>query len=302
MKGNRKIWLNGKITSWDQATVHLMSHGFSRGVAIFEVFSTHLTAEGTCAFRMDMSMRRLTRSVELLGVKLKYSIDEITKAVVEVVQANQMGNNCIKIYAYDATESFTNLVPDCNLDVCVFGIDAEPILDKRTICSKSACFSFWNKIHPGCVPVEAKVSANYLNGMMSRQEANNRGFDVGIMLDTHGFVAESATESLFMVKDGILSTAPLGRVLAGISRDSVLQIARSLEIPTQERAFYPSELLKADEIFTSNTMSKVRPIHRIENTSLPTVTGPISLKLIDTLEQICSGQNTQFKTWLTPLN
>lgn len=297
-----KIWLNGKITSWDQATVHVMSHGFSRGIAIFEVFGTHHMPGGTHAFRMDMNMKRLEKSVELLGVKLNYTIDEITQAVSEVIQENQMGNGHIKILAYDATESFANLVPEVNLDVSVLALDIASNLDKKTIGSKSACLSTWKKQHPGCAPVEAKVSANYLNGMMSRQEAIQRGFDLGIMLDTHGFVAESATESVFMVKDGVLATAPLGRVLASVSRDSVLEIARSLEIPVQERTIHPSELLDADEIFISNTIYKVMPIHQIESKSLPMVPGPVSSKLLEILYQICMGQNKQFENWLTPLN
>ncbi len=302
MTTHKKIWRNGKMLSWDQATVHLMSHGFSRGVAIFEVFGTHRTPAGTCAFRMDMNLKRLARSMELLGLKLKYTMDEVARAVSEVVQANGTGDGYIKIFAYDATEAFANLVPQEKLDLCVVALDVDPDLDKKKNGSLSACICNWKKQHPGCVPVEAKVSANYLNGMMSRQEAYQRGADIGIMLDTHGFVAEGATESVFMVKNGVLATAPLGRVLAGVSRDSVLKVAESLGIMTQERSIRPSELLGADEIFISSSPFKVLSIHRIEDRSLPTVPGPVARQLRNTLDAICAGKNTDFKNWLTPLD
>jgi branched-chain amino acid aminotransferase len=149
--------------------------------------------------------------------------------------------------------------------------------------------------------VEAKVAANYLNGMLARQDAKRRGFDLGVMLDSHGFLAESSVESVFIVKDGVLLTPPLGLILSSISRRSILEAAPTAGIKVVERPIRRQEILEADELFTSSTTCRVMPASRIEDRVLRKAPGPVSGKLRTLMKAVCSGKEDRFKHWLHPI-
>ncbi len=301
MPDERKVWLNGELIPWDEANVHIMSHAFSRGSAIFEVLGVHQTASGPAAFRLAEHLERLFNTAELLGMKLAQSAEEIQRAVGETVEANRIGQGFVKIVAYYGEEAFATLVPDANLDLAVFAIPLTADLGLDVTRPISACVCKWRKLHPRTVPVEAKACANYLNGMLARQEALRRGFDIGLMLDTHGFLAEGSIEAVFMVKDGVLVTPPLGRILPSISRRSVLEAARASGQETMEKAIRPEELLAADEIFTSATPFKVLPVGRIEDRVLEDAPGPVTSRMAELMNTICGGTDERFKDWLHPL-
>ena len=149
----------------------------------------------------------------------------------------------------------------------------------------SACLSKWRKIHPETVPVGAKACSNYLNGYLARRDANNRGFDVGLMLGTDGLVSEGATESFFMVKDGVLKTPPVGSILSSVSSMSVIASAEALGIPTSLAPILPDEMADADEIFTAHTGVKVHPVVRYEDRRLE-VPGPVTTQLTAFFESL----------------
>jgi len=302
MSDNRKVWRNGKLIPWDQANVHVLSHGFSRGAVVFEVFGIHNTDSGPAAFRFELHLKRLRRTVDLLGMKLAQSNDEIRTAVAQTTRVNNITKGYIKIMAYYGVEAFTTLVPDKMLDLTILAIPAGADLGIDLAGTMSACLCKWNKLHPGTVPIEAKVSAHYLNGFLARQEAMGRGFDIGIMMDTHGFVAEGSIEALFMVKDGVIITAPVGRVLASISRQSVIDIARAEGMEVREIDYTPEQLLEADEMFVSATPYKVQGISRIEDKEYKDAPGPVAQKLSKLLEKIYTGQDKRFKDWMEALN
>ena len=300
MNSERKVWLNGEFISWDKATVPLLSHGFSRGSAIFEVFGIHEGPDGLFAFRMDEHLKRLTTSARLLGMELAYSTEEIIDGVVETVRNNDIARGLIKILAYWGEEAIIRLVLESKLDVAIFAIpDSEDVgLDDASPIS--ACLSRWRKIHPETVPVAAKSCSNYLNGYLARKDANSRGFDVGFMVGTDGFLAEGSIESVFLVKDGILKTPPLGRILSGITRKSVLQAAPIIGIPTSEASILPEELFTADEIFTSHSGIKVSPVDRFEDRNLE-APGPITRKLMELMDTIVNMSDDRFSDWFQAL-
>ena len=301
MAAERKVWLNGELIPWENATVHILSHGFSRGSAIFEVFGVHPSPNGPVAFRMDMHFRRFYRTAELLGMEIAQPAEELAQAVKETVRVNGIDHGFVKIVAYYGLEAFATLVPDVKLDMSIFAISLDADLGLDLTKPISACISKWRKNHPASVPVESKSAANYLNGMLARQDAYRRGFDVGLMLDTHGFVAEGSIEAVFIVKNGAIRTPPLGRILASVSRQSVLDTAAVIGLEVVENAIKPEELLEADEIFTSATPFKVVPVGRIEDRILENAPGPVSLKLRQALDEICAGRDERFKNWLQPL-
>ena len=300
MNTERKVWQNGKMIPWEKATVHLMSHSLTRGSAIFEVLAVYSTPRGPAAFRLPGHVDRLFRSAELLGMQLVQSKKEILRAVVKTVKVNRIREGYVKIVGYYSEETFFVSVSDPRLDLCIFAIPADTVR-KHTSSSISVCLSRWRKLHPETVPVEAKVAANYLNGMLARQDAKRRGFDLGVMLDSHGFLAESSVESVFIVKDGVLLTPPLGLILSSISRRSILEAAPTAGIKVVERPIRRQEILEADELFTSSTTCRVMPASRIEDRVLRKAPGPVSRKLRTLMNAVCSGKEDRFKHWLHPI-
>jgi branched-chain amino acid aminotransferase len=300
MSNERKVWLNGELIPWEKATAPLLSHGFSRASAIFEVFGIHVGPDGPAAFRLDKHLQRLMKSVELLEMEMAYSIEEIVEAVAETVKVNNMGRGLIKMLTYWGEEAVIKLVLDAKLDLAIFAIPDSEELGLDNTQPISACLSKWRKIHPQSVPVVAKACSHYLNGYLVRKDANTRGFDLGITVGTDGFVAEGSIESVFLVKDGVLKTPPLGRILSSITRMSILEAAPKIGIPTSEAPILQEELFTADEIFTSHSGIKVCPVARFEDRILQ-APGPISGQLIELLDNITNFRDDRFKDWFTPL-
>ena len=301
MTNKRTVWVNGKMIPWEQATIPLLSHGFSRASAIFEIFGVHQGAAGIFTFRMDEHLQRLENSARLLEMELAYTAEEIMAAVKETVRANNIGRGLIKILAYWSEEAVIHLIIDSKLDVAVFAIPESDELKLDQMDKPiSACFSKWRKIHPETVPVGAKACSNYLNSYLTRKNAVNRGFDIGIMKGTDGFLAEGSTESVFMVKDGVLKTPPVGRVLSSISRKSIIEAAPVLGIPIIEENILPEELYTADELFTAHTGVKIHMIGRFEDRELQTP-GPVSKKLIEFFRQVIIVNDERFQHWFQPM-
>jgi branched-chain amino acid aminotransferase len=297
---DQQVWQNGRMIPWKNATIHLMSHSLTRGSAIFEVLAVYSTPRCPAAFRLPDHCDRLRRSAELLGMELVQSKEELIRAVVQTLKINGIREGFVKIMGYFREETFSISFSDPRLDLAIFTVPAEEYR-KAFPPTISVCLSRWRKLHPETVPVEAKVAANYLNGMLARQEAARRGFDLAILLDTHGFLGEGSVESIFIVKDGTLLTSPLGLILSSISRRSVLEAAPIAGIKAAERPIRREELLEADEIFTSSTSRRVLPVSRIEDRILSEAPGPVSRRLAALMEAICSGRDERYKHWFQPI-
>jgi branched-chain amino acid aminotransferase len=187
------------------------------------------------------------------------------------------------------------------LDVSIFVLDPKQDLDGNDFHFEQGTtvgISKWRKLDPKTVPIEAKVAANYLNGMVARIEAKKRGFENAVMLDTQGFVAEGGTESVFLVKNDRLYAPSLGTILESITRKSILQAAKLSGIEKSEERLSPDFLFQADEIFLSNTPYKVIPVRQIENQKFINAPGPITRKINDLMNKIVSGQEKRFNDWL----
>jgi len=300
MNKELKVWLNGKLIPWQEATVPLLSHGFSRGSAFFEVFGVHVGPEGPMAFRMDEHLKRLMNSAKLLEMELAHSTEEIIAGVKATVNANNLGRGLIKILAYWGKEAVINLVLDSKLDLAIFAIPESKELKLDSTTPISACLSKWRKIHPETVPVGAKCCSNYLNSYLARKDAVSRGFDIGIMLGTDGFLAEASIESVFIVKDGVLKTPPPGRILSSITRMSILEAVPKIGISVREDPITAEELFAADEIFTCHTGIKVEPVARFEDRELETP-GPVTKQVKQLMEGIMQFKNESFMEWFQPL-
>ncbi len=299
MSNDSKVWLNGDLIPWQEATVPILSHGFSRGSAIFDVFGVHVGPNGPMAFRMDEHIKRLMNSAELLGMQMAYTSEDIIEAAKLAVKTNQLGRGLVKMLAYWGEEAIINLVLDSKLDLAIFTIPESDDLELDQPRPLSACLSKWRKIHPETVPVGAKACSNYLNGYLARRDAIQRGYDIGIMLSTDGFLAEGSIESIFIVKDGVLRTPPLGRILSSITRMSILQAVPEIGIPVKEGPISADELLAADEVFTAHTGIKVEVITRLENREL--TEGPITKQVMKLMDDIIQFNDDRFQDWFQPL-
>jgi len=304
MLEDRFVFINKEFVAWQKATVHMMCHSFSRGSAIFEVLSLHATVSGPAVFRLHDHIDRLFKSARLLDMQLPLSRDEFCEAVAGTVRKNSLEKGFIKIMCYYPQVAVEIYPPQKMLDVAVFALD--PAVDLEGIDFPidavekgiSACLSKWRKLDPQTVPIEAKAAANYLNGMVAHGDAQKRGFDQAIMLDTQGFIAEGGTESVFLVRNGRLLAPVLGTVLQSITRRSILQAAQTEGIETVEARLRPELLFEADEIFTGCTPFKVFPVRQMEDRMLGEIPGPLTRRLSALMKNIVAGSDERFKDWL----
>jgi branched-chain amino acid aminotransferase len=298
---DRIVYLKGEFVPWENANVHIMSHSFGRGSAIFEVISLHNTASGSAIFRLEAHIDRLFKSAEFLDMELPLSKEALCEAVSETVKRNGLEQGFIKLICFYPEFAFEILPPQKELSISIFAIDPEQDLGglgNPFETGTTAYLSRWRKLDPRTVPVEAKAAANYLNGMVARAEAKKNGFKHAIMLDTQGFIAEGGTESVFLVKDNCLMTAATGTVLKSITRMSILEAAREIGIECIEGQLDPDLLFEAQEMFVSCTPFKVVPVKQINDRKLKDAPGPLTCKINELLETIAKGEDDRFKGWL----
>jgi branched-chain amino acid aminotransferase len=300
----RTVYVNGKFVPWNQAQTHLMSHSFGRGSAIFEVFALHDTIQGPAVFRLDEHIERFFRSAALINMKLPISREKLQEAVFATLKENKLRQAEIKIFGFYSQIKIEITPPESEADVAIVAVDPFQDFEPHKVPFErgiAICISKWRKLDPETVPIEAKVAANYLNGVMMMTEAKKRGFENAVMLDTQGFIAEGAVHSIFLVKNNRLMTPSLRTILSSITRKSILEAAQVLGIEAYEGDLRPSLFNEAEEIFLSNTPTKVIPVRQIEDRVLPYVPGPITRKVDGLLKEIVSGRDKRFNHWLFPL-
>lgn len=301
MVEDRMVWINEEFVPWKNATVHIMSHSFGRGSAIFEVISFHDTGRGPAVFRLEAHIDRLLRSAELLDMTLPYSKGALYEAVAGTIKRNQLRQGYVKLICFYPEISFEIIPPGSPLSVSVFALDPAQDLGGVIDAFKEGTtvyVSNWRKLDPRTVPVEAKAAANYLNGMVARLEAQKKGFKHAIMLDTQGFIAEGGTESAFFVKDNCLLTPSTETVLKSITRMSILELATKMGVECHEKQLKPELLAEAEEIFLSSTPFKVTPVKQINERKLVDAPGPVTRKLAAHLNGITAGTDDRFENWL----
>ncbi|MEI7673197.1 MAG: aminotransferase class IV [Deltaproteobacteria bacterium] len=303
MSKKREVYFNGEFRPWDEANVHVMSHSFGRGSAIFEVIGFHDTPAGPAVFRLDEYLSRFWKSASLLEMEPPLAQDALQEAILKLVKRSELKSGFLKVYGFYPEISFNILPPQRKFQVAVCLFSAEEALGRPLESaprSVTACVSRWRRLDPRTVPIEAKVAANYVNGMVARMESREKGFDYAILLDTQGFLTEGGTESLFLVRDGRLLTSALGTVLQSITRKTLLEVAGTMGIETFTGLLKPDALDEADEIFFSGTSTKLLPVRQVGDRILNEVPGPLTRRLSERMAGIISGGDGQFRHWLFP--
>ena len=296
-----KIWHNGKLVPWDSAQIHVMSHVVNYGSSVFEGVRCYSLPSGPAIFRAPEHMQRLLDSAKVYRIDVDYTREELVSAILQVVKNNGVWPCYIRPivlrgYGEAGVNPFNSPteVYICNYPWGKYlGTDAEQGVD--------ICISSWTRIAPNTLPAMAKSGANYMNSQLIKMEAIVNGYAEGIALDAEGYVSEGSGENVFVVRNGILQTAPLGSsVLPGITRDSVLQIARELGIQVVEQVI-PRELLYiAEEAFFTGTAAEVTSIRSVDKISVGKgITGPITKAIQREFYAIIRGEKPDRFNWLT---
>ena len=298
-----KIWHNGKLIAWDDATVHVMSHVVNYGSSVFEGIRCYALPTGPAIFRAPEHMQRLLDSARIYRIDVDFTREQMIRGMVELVKTNGVWPCYIRPiilrgYGEAGVNPFNSPteVYICNYPWGKYlGADASQGVD--------VCVSSWTRLAPNTLPAMAKSGANYMNSQLIKMEAIVNGYVEGIALDVNGYVSEGSGENLFVVRNGVLQTAPLGNsVLPGITRDSVLQIARDLGIPVLEQVM-PRELLYiADEVFFTGTAAEITPIRSVDKISVAKgAVGPITRSIQQEFYGVVRGEKPDRFQWLTPV-
>ena len=301
LQPTKHIWHNGKLIPWDQANIHVMSHVIHYGSSVFEGIRCYRTEQGAAIFRLQDHMQRMLDSAKIYRMELPYTLDQLNDAAVETVESNRVAPCYIRPIALRGYGEI-GVNPTKNPIEVFIGNFA---WGKYVTGDQGAdvCISSWSRMAPNTLPSLAKAGANYMNSQLIHMEAKVNGYDEGIGLDVNGLVSEGSGENLFVVHKGQLLTSFLGSsVLAGITRASILTLARDMGIPIVEQPI-PRELLYiADEVFFTGTAAEVTPIRSIDRIQIKDgLAGPITRQLAAEFFGITSGKNPDRFNWLTPV-
>jgi branched-chain amino acid aminotransferase len=298
-----KIWHNGKLIPWDQATIHVMSHVVHYGSAVFEGVRCYAPPSGPAIFRAHEHMQRLLDSAKIYRMDLDYSVEELVNGMAEVVKVNGTWPCYIRPIVFRGYGELGVLAQNCPIEVYIANYPWGKYLGTDNNEGVDVCVSSWTRLAPNTLPAMAKSGANYMNSQLIKMEAVANGYVEGIALDSHGYVSEGSGENVFVVRNGVLQTSPLGNsVLPGITRDSVLQIARELGIPAIEQGIPREMLYIADEVFFTGTAAEVTPIRSVDKISVGKGgTGPVARAIQKEFYAIVRGEKPDRFRWLTPV-
>jgi branched-chain amino acid aminotransferase len=294
-----KIWMDGELVPWDDAKVHVLTHSLHYGSGVFEGIRTYSAPEGPAVFRLTDHIQRLFDSAKLIVMTIPYTREEIVEACKLTVRATGLDSCYVRPIAFlGYGEIGLNPLP-CSVEVAIAAWPWGSYLGEESLeAGVRMKVSSWRRMDPNINPVAAKGTGIYINSSLAKVEAVQSGYDEAILLNTHGFVAECTGENLFIVKDGVVITPPLSSgALAGITRDSVMTIARDLGYPVKEEQLLRHDLYLADEAFLTGTAAEVVPIQSVDDREIGG-RGPITTALQETYFGAVRGEVDRYKDWL----
>ena len=301
MQTTEYIWFDGKMVPSDQARVHVLTHALHYGSAIFEGIRAYACADGSSAvFRLEDHCKRLLNSAKILRMEVPYNAEQLAKACVETLQANKLKEGYIRPLSFVGYGEM-GVYPGNNpvqtiVAAWPWGAYLGPEALEKGIRIKTSSFA---RSHVNTSMSKAKASGNYINSILAKVEAKEDGYDEAIMLDTNGFVSEATGENVFIVRDGIIKTTPWTSILGGITRDSIMALARDLGYTVEEQQFTRDEFYIADEAFFSGTAAEITPIRELDHRQIGVGhAGPVTKHLQQEFFKIVKGQNPKYASWL----
>ena len=303
IQATEHIWRNGELIPWDRAQIHVMSHVIHYGSSVFEGVRCYAHPEGAGIFRLQEHMQRLIDSAKIYRMPLPYSLDHLCSAAVELTEANNVAPCYIRPFVIRGYGEMGINPKNSPIDIYIANFPWGKYFSNHDE-GADVCVSSWNRLAPNTLPALAKAGANYMNSQLIRMEAEANGYAEGIALDVNGYLSEGSGENLFLVRNGILYTTPLGNsVLSGITRDSILTLARHFGIPVVEQSMPREMLYIADELFFTGTAAEVTPLRSVDRIVVGDGTpGPITRKLAQEFFGIVNGTLPDRFNWLTSVN
>ncbi len=299
-----KIWLDGELVAWDQANVHILTHTLHYGLGVFEGLRCYATEDGRSAvFRLQDHTRRLFDSAHINLMEIPFSEAQVNDAILETIRANSLTEGYVRplVFVGDGAMGLNPAENPIRLAVIAYPWGAylgEEGME-RGIRAKVSTFP---RNHPAAKMTKGKTCGDYVNSILAKREALLDGYDEAVMLDTDGRVSEASGENVFIVRDGAIRTPPLPTILAGLTREVVMKIARDRGIEVTEAEITRDECYVADEMFLTGTAAELTPVRELDRRAIGSGSrGPITKTLQDAFFGIVAGRDAKYEDWLTYL-
>jgi branched-chain amino acid aminotransferase len=300
--GEGKIWYDGKLVDWADATCHVLSHALHYGSTVFEGLRCYALPDGPAVFRLGDHMKRLFDSAKIYRMEIPYSQTDLEAAVLDTVRVNGLRSCYVRPFAFRGLGTMGVNPSGCPINCCIAVWEWGKYLgDEAMEQGVSVRISSWHRAAPNTFPALAKAGGNYLNSQLIKIEATQDGFDEGIALDHYGFVSEGSGENIFLVRNGVIYTPPSSSsILPGITRHCVFTLARDLDIRIHQQVIPREALYIADEVFFSGTAAEITPVTRIDNIAIGSGRrGPVTEKIQSAFFDIVEGRAPDAHGWFT---
>ena len=296
-----KIWFNGELVEWRSATTHVLTHTLHYGMGVFEGVRAYETPDGPAIFRLQDHTKRLFNSAKIVGMQLPFTEEQINRAHIDVVKANNLASCYFRPMAYYGSGKLGVAPKQDDVQVILAAWAWGAYLGEEGMRKGIRVrVSSFTRHHPNVTMIKAKANGNYMNSIMANTEATRDGYDEAILLDAQGYVAEGSGENIFTVRDGVLYTPALDVALDGITRRSVIAIASDMGLKVVEKRLTREELYVADEVFFTGTAAEVTPIREIDGRQIGIgERGPITAEIQQRYFDIVQGKNPKYRDWLT---
>lgn len=295
-----KVWMNGQLVDWKDATVHVLTHALHYGSGVFEGIRCYETSQGPAVFRLADHLQRMDRSAKIFMMEIPYSVEELRRATHELIKVNGLASCYVRPIAYRGFGGEMGVNPENNpVDVSIAVWHWGTYLGEEALTKGvRMTISSWRRQDPNIIPPSAKATGAYINSSMAKLEAVHAGFDEAIVLNLLGQVSEGTGENVFIVYNGEILTPPLiAGPLPGITRDSIMTIAADLGMPIFERPLTRADLYTAEEIFVTGTAAEVTPVREIDGRVIGDP-GPITQTLQQKYFAIVKGEDEKYFDWL----
>ena len=298
-----KIWFNGSLVPWADAKVHVLAHGLQYGTGVFEGMKSYPTADGPAIFRLDAHLERFYKSAELYDLAIPYPQATLAEASLEVVRANRLEASYLRPVAFFDAGTLSVWTAECPVTVAIAAVPTGKYLANAE-AGVRVTVSPIRKFDNSAIPAWAKACGQYINSARAVNEAQRRGFDEALLLNSQGLVAEGSGENLFVVKNGgIVTNDKDASILMGVTRASVLEIAGDLGIATLVAPISVEDVLGADELFFTGTAVEVTAIREVDGRVMSGgKPGPVTRRIQDMFNQAVRGQLPQYRKWLSFVN
>jgi branched-chain amino acid aminotransferase len=297
MQPTEKIWMNGELVDWDDARVHVGAHGLHYGTGVFEGIRCYDTPKGPAVFRLGDHMKRLHNSARLINMELPFTVEELRTATNDLLVACNLQECYIRPIAFFGFGQLGVAARGNPTEVAIMAWPWGTYLGEEALRSGIRTkISSWQRVPPNVIPHASKATGVYLNSMLAVNEAQRAGYDEAIMLTPEGTVADGPGETIFIVYDGKLMTPGLETgILHGITRDSVIKIARDLGYTVDEKTLIRSDLYLADEVFMCGTAAEVTPVRSVDDHEIGV--GPVTLEIQKAYLDTVRGATDRFAEW-----